>query len=360
MDSLRPRGSEESSVALRSNSRLRWPLAGDLLVRYLDSGRSGRTDREGGTVKANRIHRFGSPDVVVFEECERPVPRHGEVLVRVEASGVGPWDALVRTGRSATAQPLPLTLGSDLAGVVEEVGEGVSTLHAGDEVFGVTNEHFTGANAQHAIASAAMLARKPAAIGHVEAASVPVVAVTAWQMLFAYARLDPGQTVLVHGAGGNVGGFAVQLARLRGLKVVATARSGEVEAVRELGASRVIDVSRVPFEQESGSVDAVLDTVGGEVQQRSLSVLKPGGALVSIVSRPDAEEARRRGVTARFFLVEVTTEALIEIADLIVKHQVKVRVGTVLPLQECRRAHEMLDGLLPRAPGKIVLATREA
>ncbi len=310
-------------------------------------------------MKANRIHRVGSPDVIVFEECERPVPLRGEVLVRVKASGVGPWDALVRSGRSAIAQPLPLTLGSDLAGVVEEVGEGVSHLHAGDEVFGVTNERFTGANAQHAVASAAMLARKPGAIGHVEAASVPVVAVTAWQMLYAHARLNPGQTVLVHGAGGNVGGFAVQLARLEGLKVVATARSGEVEAVRKLGASQVIDVDRATFEQEIRSVDAVLDTVGGEVQHRSFSVLKPGGTLVSSVSPPDAEEARRRGVTARFFLVGVTTAALTKIADLIEARRVTVRVGTVLPLQECRRAHEMLDGLLPHEPGKIVLENRE-
>ena len=314
----------------------------------------------GGRVKANRIHRTGSPEVIVFEECERPVPGRGEVLVRVEASGVGPWDTLVRTGRSAIAQPLPLTLGSDLAGVVEEVGDGVSHLHTGDEVFGVTNECFTGANGQHAVASAAMLARKPGAIGHVEAASVPVVGVTAWQMLFGHARLNPGQTVLVHGAGGNVGGFAVQFARLEGLNVVATARSREVEAVRDLGASRVIDISRAAFEQEIGSVDAVLDTVGGEVQRRSFSVLKPGGTLISTVSRPDAEEAHRRGVTARFFLVEVTTATLTKIADLIEAGRVTVRVGTVLPLQECRKAHEMLDGLLPHEPGKIILENREA
>ncbi len=310
-------------------------------------------------MKANRIHRVGTPEVIVFEECDQPVPERGEVLVRVEASGVGPWDALVRTGRSALSPPLPLTLGSDLAGVVEEVGEGVSNLRPGDEVFGVTNENFTGANAQHAIASAAMIAKRPGSMGPVDAAAVPVVAVTAWQMLFVYARLDPGQTVLVHGAGGNVGGFAVQLARLHGLKVVATARPGEVEAVQELGASRVIDVGRGAFEQEVDSVDAVLDTIGGEVQRRSFSVLKPGGTLVSSVSRPDAEEARRRRVTARFFLVEVTSAALIKIAELIEAGRVKVRVGTVLPVQECRRAHEMLDGLLPHGPGKIVLENRE-
>jgi NADPH:quinone reductase-like Zn-dependent oxidoreductase len=205
-----------------------------------------------------------------------------------------------------------------------------------------------------------MLARKPGAIGPVEAAAVPVVAVTAWQMLFVYGRLQPGQTVLIHGAAGNVGGFAVQLARLHGLKVVATARSREIGVVQELGASRVIDIGRAAFEQETEPVDAVLDTVGGEAQQRSLSVLKPGGTLVSTVSPPDAEEARRRGVTARFFLVEVTTAALMKIADLIEARRLKVRVGTVLPVRECRRAHEMLDGLLPHEPGKIVLDHREA
>ncbi len=313
-----------------------------------------------GPVKANRIHRVGTPEVIIYEECERPVPKRGEVLVRVDASGVGPWDALVRTGRSATAQTLPLTLGSDLAGVVEEIGEGVSNLRPGEEVFGVTNEHFTGANAQQAVASAAMLARKPRTIVPVEAAAVPVVAVTAWQMLFTYARLSAGETVLIHGAAGNVGGFAVQLARLHGLKVVATARHGDVEVVQDLGASRIVDMSRAAFEQEIDSVDAVLDTVGGDVQRRSLSVLRPGGRLVSSVSRPDADEARRRGVTAEFFLVEVTSAVLIQIADLIDARQLKVRVGTVLPIQECRRAHEMLEGLLPHKPGKIVLENREA
>jgi NADPH:quinone reductase-like Zn-dependent oxidoreductase len=152
---------------------------------------------EDSRVKANRIHRFGSPEVIVLEPIERPVAGAGEVLVRVEAAGVGPWDAWIRAGKSVLPQPLPLTLGSDLSGVVAAVGAGVSGLAVGDEIFGVTNGRFTGGYAEYAVASAGMVARKPRRLSHVEAAALPVIAVTAWQMLFDHARVAPGQTVLV-------------------------------------------------------------------------------------------------------------------------------------------------------------------
>ena len=156
-------------------------------------------------MKANRIHLYGPPEVIVFEEAEMPVPRFGEVLVKVAASGAGPWDCWVRAGSSVLPQPLPLTLGSDLAGVVEAVGPSVVAFKPGDEVFGVTNARFTGANAEYAVASTAMIAMKPRKLTYLYAASMPVVAVTAWQMLFDHGELASGQTVLVHGAGGNVG-----------------------------------------------------------------------------------------------------------------------------------------------------------
>jgi NADPH:quinone reductase-like Zn-dependent oxidoreductase len=159
--------------------------------------------------KACRIHQFGGPEVISLEDMVPPEPGKGEVLVRVRAAGVGPWDAWVRAGKSALPQPLPLTLGSDIAGVVQAVGPGVTGLAPGDAVFGVTNPHFTGGYADYAVATAAMLAKKPAALSDIDAASVPVVTVTAWQALFEEARLTAGQSVLIHGAAGNVGAFAV-------------------------------------------------------------------------------------------------------------------------------------------------------
>src|SRR5689334_18114400 len=194
-------------------------------------------------MQAARIHRFGPPDVIVVEDIPRPVPATGEVLVRVAASGVAPWDALIREGKSKVSPQPPLTLGSDLAGVVEAIGPGVSEFSNGDDVYGVTNGQFVGANAEYAVASASMIGRKPSRLSHLEAASLPVVAVTAWQMLFEHARPQAGQTVLILGAAGNVGAFAVQFAANAGFHVVAVVGTKDVDYARSLGAADVIDRS---------------------------------------------------------------------------------------------------------------------
>src|SRR4051812_37854486 len=157
------------------------------------------------SMKAWRVHEFGPPETMIFETVPRPDPGPGEVLVKVHAAGVGPWDAWIRAGKSALPQPLPLTLGSDLSGEVVALGSRISGLAVGDQVFGVTNPQFVGAYAEYAVAAAGMLAIKPSSLSYVEAASVPVIAVTAWQGLFDQARLEAGQTVLIHGAAGNVG-----------------------------------------------------------------------------------------------------------------------------------------------------------
>ena len=158
-------------------------------------------------MKAARVHRFGPPNVIAIEDIAIPQPGSGEVLVRVAAAGVGPWDAWIRAGKSALPQPLPLTLGSDFSGVVEVVGDAVRGFQPGDRVFGVTNARFVGAHAEFAVVAAGMIAKKPVRLGDVEMASVPVVAVTAWQALFERAKLTAGQTVLIHGAAGNVGAY---------------------------------------------------------------------------------------------------------------------------------------------------------
>jgi NADPH:quinone reductase-like Zn-dependent oxidoreductase len=305
-------------------------------------------------MKAVRIHSFGSPGVISLDDVPKPDPGRGEVVVRINAAGVGPWDALIRRGGSVLPQPLPLTLGSDLSGVVDSIGVGVKEFNVGDEVFGVTNNRFTGAYAEYAAANATMLAPKPKTLNHVHAASVPVVAVTAWQMIFDFAELSSGQTVLVHGGAGNVGGYAVQLAKRAGAVVIATASVENDSYVRRLGADGVIDYRKIRFEERVKEIDVVIDTVGGEALDRSYGVLKRGGILISSATQPSQEKAERRGVRAIFFLVQVTTERLKRIAEMIDAGELKTEVGEVLWLDEARKGHEMLEGA-PHRRGKIVI-----
>ena len=307
-------------------------------------------------MKASRIHRFGPPEVIELEDIPRPEPGENEVLVRIEAAGVGPWDGWIRAGKSVLEQPLPLTLGSDLSGTVVAVGSRVEKFSEGAQVFGVTNPRFVGAYAEYAVANAGMLATKPSRLSHEESASVPVVAVTAFQMLFDYAQVRAGQRVLIHGAGGNVGAYAVQLALRAGAHVIGTGTAQGALYAKSLGAQQVIDIEGADFTRLVAPVDIVIDTVGGQVQTRSLSVLTSGGILVSSVSQPNAEEANASGVRARFILVDVTSAALTRIAELLDAGELRTRLGPVLPLAEARNAHEMLEGLRPRLPGKIVLS----
>jgi NADPH:quinone reductase-like Zn-dependent oxidoreductase len=305
-------------------------------------------------MKAARISQFGSVDVITVAETECPAPGPGQVLVRVKAAGVGPWDAFVRKGKIGIPQSLPLILGSDISGVVRSVGPGVNAFRVGDEIYGVTNEQFTGGYAEYAVAAAGMIARKPEALSFVEAASAPVVAVTAWQMIFEYAQVTAGQTALVQGAAGNVGAYAVQLATRAGVHVIGTAAGRDADYVRELGAEKVIDYSTDRFEDFVSGVDAVIDTVGGEIRERSFGVLKKGGILVSVVSPKPQEVKRPNDVRMTFFIVEVTTARLNRLTALFDSHALKAQVGSVLSLEGARMAHEMLAGA-PHKQGKKVL-----
>lgn len=307
------------------------------------------------TMRAARVHAFGPPDAITIERLPPPMPVEGEVLVRVAAAGVGPWDAWIRAGKSVLPQPLPLTLGSDLSGTVEAVGPGVAGFGPGDEVYGATNGRFTGAQADLALAEAGRIAPKPAALDHLRAASVPVISTTAWQMLFDHARLEAGQRVLIHGGAGSVGAFAVQLARQAGAQVMATASAGDLDRVRELGAEQAIDFRATPFEAVAAEVDAVIDLVGGETLERSFAVLKPGGVLVSAVAQPDQGRAAERGVRALFMLVDVTSAALAGIGRLLEAGRLRPHVGEVLSLEQVVLAHRMLEGT-PHKAGKIVLS----
>ncbi|MGC1984745.1 MAG: NADP-dependent oxidoreductase [Candidatus Cybelea sp.] len=297
-------------------------------------------------MKAIVIHNFGGIDELQLEEV--PVPQSGpdEVLVHVRAAGVGPWDALVRAGQSGLPQPLPLTPGSDIAGTVEGSGE---------EIFGVTNPSFTGGYAEYALAEKDSIAVKPSSLSFIEAASAPVVAVTAWQMLFDRAKIERGQSVLVQGAAGNVGAYAVALAHWAGARVTAVADACDAAYLRGLGAEKTIDFRTDRFEDEVENADAVIDTVGGETQARSFAVLRRGGAIVSSVSQPSSELAERYGVRGDYFIVAVKRPQLERIAQLFEEGVLKADIGVVLPLSDARRAHEMLAGKVTHPRGKIVL-----
>ena len=305
-------------------------------------------------MKAAQILRFGPPSVITDDDLPKPKPAPGQLLVQVKAAGVGNWDALIREGK-VQLQPLPLILGSELAGTVEGIGADISGFKLGDEVYGATNEQFSGAYAEYALPLAKMMAPKPKTLNFIEAASAPIVTVTAWQMIFEYARVTGGQTVLIHGAAGNVGAYAVQLAKQAGLHIVATAASADLDYVRTLGADTVLDYKKQRFESSATRVDVVLDTVGGDTQRRSLGMLKPGGILVSVVSPVPESTQKRYGIRAAYFYVGVTTARLNKIAELFDSGKLHTDVGTVLPLEQARSAHEMLGGA-PHKRGKIVLS----
>jgi NADPH:quinone reductase-like Zn-dependent oxidoreductase len=305
-------------------------------------------------MKAIRIHQHGGIDVMGLDEIPRPVPGVGEVLVRVKAAGVGPWDRLVREGGSTLGQTLPLTLGSDVSGLVEALGPGVTAFAPGDAVFGTTNDQFIGGYAEYALVAAGKIALKPDALDYVTAAGIPVVAVTAYQMLFEYARIQRGQAILVRGAAGSVGTCATQMAKAAGARVYGTARVRDVERVRALGAEPVVEGDGVDAPTPSGPLDAVIDTIGGDALESTCQALRPNGIIVSIVRAPDEAYIRSKNMRSVYFIVDVTRERLERIAAMVERGTLNLPVGEVLDLAEAPTAHRMLDGA-PHKPGKIVL-----
>jgi NADPH:quinone reductase-like Zn-dependent oxidoreductase len=252
----------------------------------------------------------------------------------------------------------PLTLGAEISGVVAKVGANTSGFAPGDEVFGSTNALFVNGYAEYAVVSARMIAKKSAALSHLEAAAMPVVGVMAWQMLFDHAAVREGQTVVVHGGAGNVGAYAVQLAHAKKLHVIATVRNGDADYVRGLGADVVINTETANLADFARRADAVIDTVGGALQDQLFTLAKPGGIVVSSVSRPNAQLAQlaqRRSVRTDYFIVDVNTTQLTRLADMHAAKELVVPVGSVLPLAQARAAHEMLAGTRAHKRGKIVL-----
>jgi NADPH:quinone reductase-like Zn-dependent oxidoreductase len=307
-------------------------------------------------MKAVRLHGRGGPDHLVYEDAPQPHAGLGEVLVRVYATGVIAnelkWDATYQT-KAGNPRGLPIP-GRDLSGVVEEVGHSVTALVPGSEVYAMLDYCYDGAEAEYTIALPSELAPKPGTLNHVQAAAVPLSALTAWQGLFDRANLVAGQTVLIHGAAGGVGVFAVQLARWAGAQIIATASARNGDFLRELGATQVIDYTTTCFEEVVKPVDVVFDTVGGDTLQRSWQVVKPEGVLVSVVSpRPSADVAKGHDARFAWFVVEPNREQLIQIGTLIDAGHIRPIVETVLPLSEARQAYE--QGAKGHTRGKTVL-----
>src|SRR5689334_18708017 len=271
------------------------------------------------TMKAIRIHNYGGPEVLKYEDAPRPKPQAGEVLVRVHATGVNPIDWKVREGDMKDFWPhkFPLILGWDLSGVVEELGKGVSQFKIGDEVYSLPDPTRDGAYADYIVVRESQLALKPKSLHHIRAAVVPLATLTAWQSLFNTAQLQPGQRVLIHAGSGGVGHFAVQLAKWKGAYVFATASTKNQDLLRKLGVDEPIDYTQQRFENVARNIDAVLDTIGGETQERSWQVLKKGGALLSVVQPPSAEKAKELGVRAAFVASHPNGEQLAEITKII-------------------------------------------
>lgn len=316
-------------------------------------------------MNAIRIHGRGGPDHLVYEEVPRPHPGHGEVSVKVAAAAIIvnelKWDVTYQTV-AGKPRPLPIP-GRDLCGVVAEVGTGVTgiaNVAVGDAVYAMLGYGRDGAEANYAIALPGELAPKPHTLDDMQAAAVPLSALTAWQALFIHAKLSQGQRVLIHGASGGVGTYAVQFAHWAGAQVLTTASARNAAFLRNLGADLVIDYATARFEDAAHEVDIVFDLVGGETLRRSWQVLRAGGVLVSVVSPPPpkAEQELHPEVRFVYFIVEPSGEQLRQIGGLLDAGQARPVVDQVFPLAEARQAYEL--GIHGHPQGKIVLTISRA
>jgi NADPH:quinone reductase-like Zn-dependent oxidoreductase len=330
---------------------LRVPLLGlaNALLLFLQPARAD----EKPMMKAVVAHEYGAPEVLKFEEVPRPEPNDDEALVRVIASSVNPADPLTLSGKYARefGTHLPLIPGYDIAGVVEKTGGSVTKLRVGDAVYGYPN--FGGGWADYVTVKESEVAAKPKSLNFVESAAVPMGALTAWQALVDVAKLQPGQTVLIHGGSGGVGSFAIQIAKARGARVIATASTANQDLLKQLGADVAVDYTKTKFEDVAKDVDAVLDPVGKDTLAHSYGVVKKGGIVMSLVARPDPVELKKHEIHGAGISVHPDAEDLAEIAQLIDAGKIKPMVTQVLPLSEAIAAQQ--QAATHHTRGKVVL-----
>jgi NADPH:quinone reductase-like Zn-dependent oxidoreductase len=308
-------------------------------------------------MRAVVAHEYGAPNVLKIEQVQRPEPNDDEALVRVIASSVNPADPLTLSGKYAKefGTHLPLIPGYDIAGVVEKTGTNVRKLKVGDAVYGYPT--FGGGWADYVTVKEWEVGPKPKSLSFVEAAAVPMGALTAWQALVDVAKLQPGQTILIHGGSGGVGGFAVQIAKARGARVIATASTANQDLLKQLGADVAVDYTKTKFEDVAKDVDAVLDPVGKETLARSYGVVKKGGIVMSLVARPDPTELQKHGIRGAGISAHPDADDLTEIAQLIDAGKIKPTVTEVLPLNDAVKAQQ--QAATHHTRGKIVLKVAE-
>jgi NADPH:quinone reductase-like Zn-dependent oxidoreductase len=305
------------------------------------------------TMKAMRMHEYGPPAVLRFEDAPRPNIEDDQLLIKVRAVGMNPLDWKIRSGlfKAWAPEDLPQILGFDMAGEVAAIGANVTQFAIGDAVYGTTD---MGAYAEYVVVRVADVALKPRSIDFIHAAVIPSSAITAWQALLHSAQLAAGQTVLIHGAAGGVGTFAVQIAKWCGARVIGTASAHNHDFLRQLGADEVIDYNITPFEDVVRDVDVVFDTIGGATLRRSCRVIKPGGKIRTIADETAPEVAAQYGVDVSQFDIELPAPALLaELARLVDAGHIKPIITTVLPLSEAPQAHMLSASGHVR--GKIVL-----
>lgn len=311
-------------------------------------------------MKAIRMHTQGGPELLAYEDAPKPTLQPGDALVRVVATSITKteltWD---ETYTDCNGRPrIPTTPGHEFAGTVDALAPEVAGVRVGDAVYALSSFCRNGSAAEFIAIRAADLAPKPHSLTFEQSAAVPLAGLTAWQAFFDHAQIKKGERVLIHGAAGGVGTYAVQLASWKGAEVIATASAKDHDFLGEIGASETIDYSHERFEEKVEDVDVVLDTIGGETQQRSWGVLRRGGILISVVSPVPAEKAASLGVRGAFFIVEPNRTQLIELGHLIDEGTLRVVVGGVFPLARAREAFE--QGIAGHVRGKIVLQVAAA
>jgi NADPH:quinone reductase-like Zn-dependent oxidoreductase len=310
-------------------------------------------------MKAVTISKYGDQSVLIYTDIERPKPKSDEILVHNRAVAVNPVDWKIRNGLGELfGLKLPVVLGCEIAGTVEEAGGGVRDLQVGAAVYGYVNLQRNGGYAEYTIAKSDEIAPKPESLDFDNAAAVPVGALTSWQAIFDTANLQAGQRILITGASGGVGSMAVQLAKAKGAFVIATASGKNEEFVRNLGADEFVDYTREKFEERVRDVDAVFDTIGGDTLEQCFATLRRGGCLVSIVTPPSNEKAEKLGIRASMIGVQPNGQQLREINRLIAAGKLKTNIATVLSLSEVRKAHQLSES--GRTRGKIILHPQES
>jgi len=310
-------------------------------------------------MKAVQIYSYGEPDVMIYEDAPMPQIKDDEVLVKIYASGVNPIDWKVRKGlaRSRTQYKFPLILGWDMCGIISEIGKDVTEFKKNDRVFGRPDTSRNGTYAEYIAVRANEISFAPKLLDGYSAAGIPLAGLTAWQAIFDHGKLDKGKRILIQGASGGVGTFAVQFARWKDAYIIGTSSEKNRQFLMDLGANEVLDYHKENYEKKYSDIDIVLDTIGGETQKKSLSMLKPGGILVSTVGIADEKIVKEKGLIGIGFMAKSLPEQLKQIAQLADAGKVRPIIDHILPLSAAVEAHRMSEAGHIR--GKIILTISE-